>query len=91
MEVTQIRDWKHVVLELELPDQRNIVELRVNVAKSSFWGPNCHELISKRIGKWLIEQQLAPWPKGSPPVLEVVSRGEGRFRVRGCRHPNEVS
>jgi hypothetical protein len=73
-----LRSWKSVWLELEGYSQ--VVE--VNVDKPSFWGPDCRELISKHIGIWLIENNLAPWPKRKPPKLVLNHIAENRFTVK---------
>lgn len=70
-------DWEHVILELEGDPQL----LVVNVNKKSFWGPVCRELISKDIGIWLRQNDLAPWPKRRPPKLDMQPTGDRRFKV----------
>jgi hypothetical protein len=59
------KDWKSVVLYLG--DHLTIA--KANIDKLSFWNDTCHELISKDIGLWLIDNGLAPWPKGKPPPI----------------------
>ena len=59
------RDWKSIRLSLE--GTSHVIE--VNIAKPSFWETTCRELISAKIGRWLIRNGLAPWPKGHPPKL----------------------
>ena len=54
---------------------------RTTVAISrSFWG-NCSELRSAEIGRWLLRETLAPWPRGNPPSVVVEPLGERSFRV----------
>ncbi len=65
---------------LELPRGAEFVGVPINVGKDSF-GTECRELISKEIGLWLMDQGLAPWPKGQPPKIDVEQVGVGRFRV----------
>ena len=72
------RKWETVILEL----QGFPVPVEVNIDKNSFWGPKCRELISKKIGLWLIENSLAPWPKGKPPKLFILPVNGNRFSVR---------
>jgi len=67
-------EWPSVVVELE--GARTIT---VNLAPS-FWR-RCTELKSAAIGKWLLDHELAPWPKGSPPKLKLEPRGDRRFRL----------
>jgi hypothetical protein len=69
--------WDHV--ELEFSDgQRADVDLT-----RSFWKPETRsaELRDPAIGRWLISQGLAPWPKASPPRLVLASLGPKRFSV----------
>lgn len=44
-------------------------EVEVNIAKSSFWGGTCRELISSDFGQWLMKRGHAPWSSGNPPGL----------------------
>ena len=61
------REWKYAIVELEgFPGTINL-----NIAKKSFWGSNCRELIHAQIGRWLLHNKLAPWPKGKPPKLSL--------------------
>lgn len=71
-------DWKTVWLDLEGYSQK----VEFNVDKPSFWGPNCRELISRHIGIWLIENNLAPWPKGKPPKLNLESLDGNKFLLK---------
>ena len=67
--------WNLVVLDLESGPT-------VEVALSpSFWR-NCSELRSAEIGRWLLQAGAAPWPKGSPPRVELLPRGPASFAVR---------
>jgi len=68
---------KTVILELEgYPEP-----VEVNIDKFSFWNSICHELISKEIGKWLIKNGFAPWPKYNPPKLSLEPLSHNRFVV----------
>ena len=62
---------------VDLEEEAESVEL--NIDKETFWNPTCRELISVRIGKWLIKNHLAPWPAGQPPVLNLIQIGERHF------------
>jgi len=73
------RSWKHITLEL-VDSTRNI-SVEVNVDKASFWGPRCRELINQEIGRWLIRQKLAPWPKDAPPQINIEHISGNRFRA----------
>ncbi|MEZ5519553.1 MAG: hypothetical protein R3F41_19070 [Gammaproteobacteria bacterium] len=70
------RSWGTV--EVELPTGE-IVES--NIAKDSFWGAKCRELIDQQFGIWLLDRNLAPWQKGSPPVFELEHISGNRFRL----------
>jgi hypothetical protein len=71
------QSWEDVIVEL--PDGNRAT---VNVAKKSFWGSQCSELISAAIGRWLLGEGLAPWTVGRPPKLELVPTDERRFSLR---------
>jgi len=71
------KEWKLVKLVLE--DISNSIE--VSIDKSSFW-KDCPELISKKIGEWLLKRRFAPWKEGPPPKFLMVPLGENRFHVR---------
>lgn len=71
------RSWSEVAIALPSGE-----EITVNVAKPSFWGPQCRELISAGIGKWLLAQGLAPWPPSHPPKLQLAPLGDRRFALR---------
>jgi hypothetical protein len=72
------RSWKTVAVELE-----NRKTIQVNIAKNSFWSETCRELIHVEMGRWMLEQGLAPWPKGHPPRLQLIPNGEAKFTL--CR------
>lgn len=69
------REWKTIWLQLAGESE----PVEINVAKDSFWNETCRELISVRIGKWLLKNKLAPWRKGSPPVLTLKQLEGKRF------------
>ena len=71
------REWKTISIELE----GESIPAEVNIDKASFWNQSCKELISVKIGKWLIKNGLAMWPVGKPPVLEIAQVGERHFRL----------
>lgn len=73
-----IRAWGAILLELEGESE----PVAVNIDKDSFWGTTCRELISVRIGRWLIRNRLAPWKKGNPPQLFLEPTGDNQFRLR---------
>jgi hypothetical protein len=72
------REWKSITIILP-PDN---IEVTANVDKKSFWTPTCGELVSKKVGTWLINRQLSPWPKGKPPKFNVSIVGDRRFKVK---------
>lgn len=72
------KTWKFVVLEMS----GSSTSIQVNVAKPSFWGNTCRELIHVEIGKWLLHNNLAPWPKGKPPKLQLEHIKYNHFRLK---------
>jgi len=64
--------WTSVILEL---DTGEVFEVRVT---PSFWR-QCPELRDSRIGKWMLNLGLAPWPSGKPPRLTLEPRENRRF------------
>jgi hypothetical protein len=68
------RGWDHVVVDLDTSG-RAAVPL-----SGSFWA-RCTELRSADVGRWLLSQRLAPWPKGNPPSLSLVHLGGNAFRL----------
>lgn len=69
-------EWRVVIVEFEGQSQK----FEINISKPSFWNETCRELISIEIGRWLIENKLAPWQKGKPPKLMLIHIKENRFR-----------
>ncbi len=47
----------------------------------SFWR-SCSEFRDADIGRWLLDQGLAPWPKGEPPTFTIEPVEEGVLRVK---------
>jgi hypothetical protein len=72
--------WQTVILEL--PSVSGLVITEANVGKKSFWSSRCRELISKKIGHWLIEARCVPWSEGNPPKFTVEPCGDRRFRLK---------
>jgi len=68
------KQWEYVVIEID----SSTFEVRLS---DSFWS-DCIELRSKKIGKWLLDQGLAPWPKGKPPRLSLEPLRKRTFRLR---------
>ena len=65
--------WTRVSIELG--------ETEVDVPITpSFWR-KCHELRSKDIGVWLIDNGLNKWPSRMPPDIELTHLGGNRFRL----------
>jgi hypothetical protein len=69
--------WDNV--EIEFPDGQRV---QVDLTRS-FWKPEttCVELRDAAIGRWLMAQGAAPWPKDSPPLLVLAPLGPKRFSV----------
>jgi hypothetical protein len=70
-------EWKTIIVELE--GETSAVE--VNINKKSFWNETCRELISVRIGRWLLKNKLAPWTKGNPPILKLIHIVGNQFKL----------
>ena len=79
---TFMPDWHHITIEL--PTSSEAIVVKVNIDKESFWD-DCREIIGLAIGRWLLGQGFAPWPKGRPPKFNVEFIGAGVFRVKGPR------
>ena len=77
------RDWDTVTLRL-LGEQTNRVA-EANVAKASFWGSQCRELIKLEIGQWLIENGCCRWPLNAPPRFRMRPLADREFEVRPDR------
>jgi hypothetical protein len=72
------RGWR--VVQLHIAGTKE--PINVNVDKSSFWKGTCRELLSLELGRWMIAEGLAPWPKGKPPHFELIPKDAGVFEVR---------
>jgi hypothetical protein len=70
------RDWRSV--QINFPDGKVSI---VNIEKASFWD-RCRELISVEIGKWMLSNRFAPWPRGKPPKFVLLPRGDGVFDLK---------
>jgi hypothetical protein len=70
------RAWRSV--ELRIDAARPII---VNIDKPSFWH-GYRELISVELGRWMLANQFAPWPKGQPPRFSLIPQGPGAFEIR---------
>ncbi len=57
------RTWSNVLLEVG--DKLITVPI-----SESFWR-SCRELRSSEIGKWSLEEELAPWPWHRPPQMQL--------------------
>lgn len=68
------KTWDCVVVYLE-NNQQIIVSL-----SPSFWS-NCTELRSCEFGKYMISKGLAPWPDRNPPIFELKSFGDKKFKL----------
>ena len=69
------RDWAGIIVDL--PGQ-GPATIRLS---DSFWR-NCSELRSSSLGRWMMTIGLAPWPRGEPPVIELVHVSDNRFTLR---------
>lgn len=68
------RSWDHVVIMLNGEPAANVP------LSTSFWN-SCTELRSAVIGRWLLAQRLAPWPRGKPPTLILRQVSGNRFEL----------
>jgi len=73
------RSWQSVFIEL--PSGEDFITVEANIAKESFWGSVCRELINGQIGRWFLDEGYAPWTVGDPPRFQVEPMGNQRFRV----------
>jgi hypothetical protein len=64
-------------LHIELGDG-HLVMFRLS---DSFWG-DCVELRSPKIGKWMLNVGLAPWPIGSPPNLRLEPKARSKWKFK---------
>lgn len=71
-------DWSEVIVLLEGAGPTTIP------LSAAFWR-SCSELRSADVGRWLIAQTAAPWPKGSPPGIAVAPETGNRFAARVIR------
>ena len=69
------RSWETVVLELDGASPA------VAQVSESFWR-RCSELRSAELGRWLLSNDVAPWPSGRPPNFVVTPIESNRFAVR---------
>jgi hypothetical protein len=72
------KEWKYILLSL--PGSKK--EIKINTGKASFWNQSCRELISQDIGKWLIQNNFAPWVVGKPPKFVLEHLDSNRFSLK---------
>jgi hypothetical protein len=70
------REWRTVQLRIGAA-----IPIVANVDKPSFWNDSCRELISAQLGRWMLANQLAPWPSGQPPRFSLVPREPAVFEI----------
>jgi len=70
-------NWDSVNVHLPGPERPEVIEVTIT---PSFW-KKCSELRNQKIGKWLIRNGYAPWPKGKPPGFTVDIIRDREFRV----------
>jgi hypothetical protein len=66
--------WESVVVVID--DKESTVPL-----SASFWR-SCSEVRSADVGRWLLANGAAPWPRGQPPSIAVTPLGGNRFGMR---------
>ena len=67
--------------------KENISEIKLSIEKSEFikiklspgFWRNCPEFRDKRIGEWLISNNLAPWKKGENPKFHLTVLENNEF------------
>ena len=69
------RSWSSIRIEID----GQLHDFRLT---DSLWR-TCTEVRGARIGAWLHENGIAPWPKGKPPALELAPLGGIQFRLLG--------
>jgi hypothetical protein len=72
------QSWKTVTIQLPRSDGHLSAIVPISDA---FWRV-CSELRSQDIGRWLIANGHAPWPKGAPPKFVVDKIQERGFALR---------
>jgi uncharacterized membrane protein YkvA (DUF1232 family) len=68
------KSWK--TISLELGDE----DVMIASLSNSFW-EDCIELRGAKIGKWMLNNKIAPWEKNNPPSLTLASIGNRKFRL----------
>jgi uncharacterized membrane protein YkvA (DUF1232 family) len=68
------KSWDEIIIELSNED---LVSVSLS---NSFW-EDCIELRSSKIGKWMINNKLAPWKKGNPPIIRLDPVSNKKFRL----------
>lgn len=71
---TFLPDWDSVAIDLP---NGNCATVTLSEA---FWR-KCSELRSPEIGRWMLDEGLAPWPARQPPAFRLEQVGAARFRV----------
>ena len=67
------KDWDSIHIEID-------GNVRSFPLRPAFW-KDCPEFRGAAIREWLMKRGLAPWPKGSPPKLELTPLGGPLFRL----------
>ena len=68
------KEWSSVSIYL---DNGTVLDVTLT---PSFW-KRCHELRNSGIGQWLLDNELAPWPRGKPPKLKLQLTKKRIFRL----------
>jgi hypothetical protein len=75
-------EWQQITIELPTP--RGRISVSANIDKSSLWA-DCREVISREIGRWMLEEGHARWPPKKPPKFEVEPSGSHAFGIKRVR------
>ena len=69
------RSWESIFISL--PGRES--EIEVNINKAVFWKDIPREMISKEIGRWLIDNGYVSWPSGYPPKFTLLHKQDNHF------------
>jgi hypothetical protein len=67
------RDWRSIGVKID-------GTVHLFKLTSTFW-TTCPEIRGNAIGHFLLSRDLAPWRKGHPPVLELITIGDALFEL----------
>jgi len=71
-------EWDMIVLDVDGEAE----PVKVVIDKEGFWGEDCKELRCDAIGRWLLRNGMAPWPRVNSPTVEIDPVEDNHFSVR---------